>query len=46
MDYISIKEASEEWGISERRIQKLCSEETSNSNLELKEQFGSAGFGQ
>lgn len=26
MDYISIKEASEKWGISERRIQKLCSE--------------------
>jgi hypothetical protein len=24
MDYISIKEASEKWGISERRIQKLC----------------------
>ncbi len=27
MDYISIKEASEKWGISERRIQKLCSED-------------------
>ena len=26
MDYISIKEASEKWGISERRIQTLCSE--------------------
>jgi hypothetical protein len=24
MDYISTKEASEKWGISERRIQKLC----------------------
>lgn len=24
MDYISIKEAAEKWGISERRIQKLC----------------------
>jgi hypothetical protein len=27
MDYISPKEASEKWGISERRIQKLCEEE-------------------
>ena len=26
MDYMSIKEASEKWGISERRIQRLCSE--------------------
>lgn len=26
MDYISVKEASEKWGISERRIQKLCEE--------------------
>lgn len=25
-DYISVKEASEKWGISERRIQKLCEE--------------------
>lgn len=24
MDFISIKEASAKWGISERRIQKLC----------------------
>lgn len=24
MDYISVKDASEKWGISERRIQKLC----------------------
>jgi len=24
MDYISAKEAAEKWGISERRIQKLC----------------------
>ncbi len=24
MDYISVREASEKWGISERRIQKLC----------------------
>lgn len=24
MDYISVKAASEKWGISERRIQKLC----------------------
>lgn len=26
MDYISVKAASEKWGISERRIQKLCEE--------------------
>ena len=26
MDYISPKEASLKWGISERRIQKLCEE--------------------
>ena len=24
MDYISTKEAAEKWGISERRVQKLC----------------------
>ena len=24
MNYISIKEAAEKWGISERRIQRLC----------------------
>lgn len=24
MNYISVKAASEKWGISERRIQKLC----------------------
>jgi len=24
MDFISAKEAAEKWGISERRIQKLC----------------------
>ena len=26
MDFISSKEAAEKWGISERRIQKLCEE--------------------
>lgn len=26
MNYISTKEAAEKWGISERRIQKLCEE--------------------
>jgi hypothetical protein len=26
MDYISTKEAAVKWGISERRIQKLCEE--------------------
>lgn len=24
MDALSVKEASEKWGISERRVQKLC----------------------
>ena len=24
--YISVKEAAEKWGVSERRIQKLCEE--------------------
>jgi len=27
MKFISTKDASEKWGISERRIQKLCEEE-------------------
>lgn len=26
MEYISTKEAADKWGISERRIQKLCEE--------------------
>lgn len=26
MNYISVREASQNWGISERRIQKLCEE--------------------
>jgi len=26
VDYISVREAAEKWGISERRIQKLCEE--------------------
>ncbi|QVK18623.1 DNA-binding protein [Mycoplasmatota bacterium] len=26
MDYISVQEAAIKWGISERRIQKLCEE--------------------
>jgi len=26
MEFISVKDASEKWGISERRIQKLCEE--------------------
>ena len=26
MDYISAKQAAEQWGISMRRVQKLCSE--------------------
>lgn len=24
LDYISVQEAAEKWGISERRVQKLC----------------------
>lgn len=24
MDYMSVKQATEKWGISERRVQKLC----------------------
>lgn len=24
MNYISVREAAQEWGISERRVQKLC----------------------
>ncbi|MCQ6563868.1 helix-turn-helix domain-containing protein [Paenibacillus mendelii] len=27
MDAMSVKEASERWGISERRVQKLCEED-------------------
>lgn len=27
MDFISVQEAALKWGISERRIQKLCEEE-------------------
>lgn len=27
LDFISVKEAAEKWGISERRVQKLCEEE-------------------
>lgn len=26
MEYMSTKEASDKWGISERRVQKLCEE--------------------
>lgn len=26
LDYISVKQAAKKWGISERRIQKLCEE--------------------
>lgn len=26
MDYISVQDASKKWGLSERRIQKLCDE--------------------
>lgn len=26
MDYITVREAAEKWGITERRVQKLCEE--------------------
>lgn len=38
MDCISVKAASEKWGISERRIQKLCEE----NRIEGTEKFGRA----
>lgn len=38
MDYISVKTASEKWGISERRIQKLCEE----NRIDGTEKFGRA----
>ena len=38
MEYISAKEASEKWGISERRIQKLCEE----NRIDGTEKFGRA----
>ncbi|GMQ62383.1 helix-turn-helix domain-containing protein [Vallitalea maricola] len=36
MDYISVKAAADKWGISERRIQKLCKE----NRIEGIEKFG------
>ncbi len=27
LDYLSVKEAAQKWGISERRIQKLCEQQ-------------------
>lgn len=38
MDYISVKTAADKWGISERRIQKLCEE----SRIEGTLKFGRA----
>lgn len=35
MDYISVKAASDKWGISERRIQKLCEENRINGTLKF-----------
>ena len=35
MDYISVKATSDKWGISERRIQKLCEE----NRIEVIEKF-------
>ena len=36
MDYMTIQEASEKWGISERRIQTLCTD----GRLEGAQKFG------
>ena len=38
-DYISVQQAAEKWGISERRIQKLCEE------IALRARSGSATLG-
>ena len=38
MNYISVKAASEKWGISERRIQKVCEE----NRIDGTEKFGRA----
>lgn len=35
MDYISVKAVSEKWGISERRIQKLCEENRIEGTLKF-----------
>lgn len=39
MDYISAPEAAKNWGISERRVQKLCEENR------IRELSALAGFG-
>lgn len=38
MDFISVKDTSKKWGISERRIQKLCEE----NRIEGTKKFGRA----
>lgn len=38
MNHISVKAASEKWGISERRVQKLCEE----NRISGTEKFGRA----
>lgn len=35
MDYISVKATSGKWGISERRIQKLCEENRIDGTLKF-----------
>lgn len=35
MNYISVKATSEKWGISERRIQKLCEENRIEDTLKF-----------
>lgn len=33
LDYISVQQAADKWGISERRIQKLCEENRINGAI-------------
>ena len=35
MNYITVAEAAERWGISERRIQKLCEEKRINGAMKF-----------
>lgn len=38
LDYISVQQASDEWGVSKRRIQKLCEE----NRIDVAVRFGRA----
>lgn len=35
LDYISVQQASDKWGISKRRIQKLCEENRIDGEVRL-----------